>query len=186
MHVQASRLRPGMIIEFKGQPHTVMTIMHLTPGNKRALVQSTMRNIITGLQRDHRFSATEHLTRVHLEFKTMQYLYHEGEQYHFMNTETYDQVVIDKEAISAQVDYLKEQSVIKVGYYEGIPVTVELPKTVDLEVVETEPNIRSATASASMKKAKLETGLTVNVPQFIKEGDVVKIKTESGEYLERT
>lgn len=185
MFIQASRLRPGMIIEFQGQPHSVMTVLHLTPGNKRALVQTSLRNLVSGLQREHRFSATEHLTKVQLEQKSMQYLYHDGEHYHFMDSKTYDQVVINKSVISTQVGYLKEQSVLTVYYYEGIPVTIELPTTVDLEVVETEPEIRGATATASMKRAKLETGISVNVPQFVKKGDRVRINTETGQYLER-
>lgn len=185
MYVQASRLRPGMIIEFQGQPHSVMSILHLTPGNKRALVQSTMRNLVSGLQREHRFSATEHLVRIQLEQKNMQYLYHDGEHFHFMDTTTYDQVVIDKSLISNQVGYLKEQSTITVDYYDGRAVSIELPKTIDLQVVDTEPEIRGATASASMKRAKLETGISVNVPQFIKNGDTIRINTETGDYLER-
>src|SRR3989338_3493637 len=139
MFIQASRLRPGMIVEFQGQPHSIMTVLHLTPGNKRALVQTSLRSLVSGLQKEHRFSATEHLTRVQLDQKKMQYLYHEGEHYHFMEVETYDQVVIDKVVVAAQVGFLKEQSIITVYYYEGRAVTIELPKTVDLKVVETEP-----------------------------------------------
>lgn len=185
MYVQASRLRPGMIIVYLGQPHSVMAILHLTPGNLRAMVQVKLRSIVSGLQKEHRFSATDHLEKVSLEQKSMQYLYHEGEHYYFMDVATYDQSVISKTVIAEQVGYLKEQSVINVHYYEGTPVTIELPTTVDLQVVDTEPEIRGATASASMKRAKLETGITVNVPQFIKTGDKVRINTETGQYLER-
>ena len=174
-----------MLIKFQGEPHRIMTVLHLTPGNLRALVQTKMRSISSGVQREHRFSASEQVERISLEQKTMQYLYHEGDHYHFMDTTTYDQVVMDKELIAEQVGFLKESMEISVQYYEGKPVTIELPSTVDLKVKETEPEIRGATATASMKRALLETGISVNVPQFIRTGDVVRISTETGQYIER-
>ncbi|MFC2075219.1 elongation factor P [Bdellovibrionota bacterium] len=185
MYIQATKLRVGTLVIFQGQPHRVMYVQHVTPGKGQATVQTKLRNLITGNQRDQRFRSTEQIERATLENKSMQYLYSEGTQYHFMDTETYEQVVLDKETISDQIGFLKENMKIQIQFFDDRPVSMELPSVVELKVVETEPEIKGATATASLKPAILETGLKVKVPQFIRQGDVIRVSTEKREYIER-
>lgn len=182
---QANRIRGGAVIMFNGELCRVMSVMHLTPGNLRAMVQMKMRNIKTGVQFENRFRATEEVEVAYLEKHKMDYLYDDGARYHLMNSETYEQIEMDKDMIGDAVHYLLPNTKVEVTFHEGSPIGVELPSTVDLKVVEAEPSVKRQTASASYKKCTVETGLVVLVPPFVEAGDVIRISTETGEYLER-
>jgi len=162
-----------------------MSVTHRTPGNLRAFVQVRMRNLRTGNSFEHRFSATESVERAMLDTVPMEYLYSDGEHHHFMNQETFEQLPLGDEILGDGMLYLLPNTVIKVDLYEGTPVGIELPITVTLEVVETEPALKGATASASYKPAKMETGLVVQVPPFIETGTKIEIDTRENKYLKR-
>jgi elongation factor P len=183
--IQATQLRPGMIIEFNGELFSIFKTEHRTPGNLRGFVQARMRNLRTGAMIDHRFASTDFVERAFLEEQEVEYLYEDGGTYYFMNTEDFSQIALAQEQLGDAVNYLVPQLRLKVEFYEGKPIGVSLPPTVDLTVVETEPGLRGATVSNVTKPAKLETGLVVQVPPFINEGDRIRVNTEEGTYLER-
>jgi elongation factor P len=183
--MNASEIRKGIVLNYNGAPHRVLEFQHRTPGNLRAFVQARLRNLLTGLATDVRFSSTESVERVSLEQHTMQYLYKEGEDYHFMNTETYDQITLSPEELGDNVYYLVDNTEIEVETYEGKPIGIKPAAIIELTVVETQPEMRGATASNSPKPAKLETGLVVSVPPFVKEGERVRVDTSTGQYIER-
>lgn len=185
--MNANHIRRGNIIIYNGEPHRVLDFQHRTPGNLRAFVQVKLRSLTSGLSTETRFTATENVERAILEQHTMEYLYADGNLHYFMNTENYDQVPMDQELLGDALSYILPGSgtVIQVEYYDGQPIGISLPTSVDLAVVETEPELKGATASASYKPAKMETGLTVQVPPFIKQGEVIRVSTADGSYLER-
>jgi elongation factor P len=174
-----------MVIRKDGELFSVFSFTHLTPGNKRGFVQSKLRNLRTGALIDHRFRSVDTVERVALEQQEMEYLYKEGTDYVFMNTTTYEQVHLGEDLLGNGVLYLVPNITIRVEFFEQTPVGIQLPTTVDLEVVETEPGLKSATASSVNKPAKLETGLVVQVPPFVNAGEKVRVETSSGAYLER-
>ncbi len=183
--IQATQLRPGMIIEFRGDLHSIFRTEHRTPGNKRGFVQARMRNLRTGAMIDHKFASTDFVERAFLEEREMEYLYEEGGNYYFMTTDTYEQFALSKEVLGDAMSYLVPNTTVAVEFYEGKPVNVKLPPSVDLEVVETEPGLKGATVSNVTKPAKLETGLVVQVPPFIQQGEKIRVSTADGTYLER-
>jgi elongation factor P len=163
----------------------VMSVTHRTPGNLRAFVQVRMRNLKNGNSFDHRFSSTEGVDRAILDTHPMEYLYSDPSGHHFMNQGNYDQVALTDEVLGDALLYLLPNMVITVDFYEENAVGIELPNTVTLTVADTEPGMKNATASASYKPAKMETGLTINVPQFISNGDRLVIDTRENKYLNR-
>ncbi len=183
--IQATKMRPGVVIKHNGELFSIFSVFHRTPGNLRGFVQVRMRNLRSGNMTDHRFSSEDRVERVVLDEQEMEFLYAQGEDYYFMNTENYEQIHLSKEVLGDTVQYLKENSKINVEFYESRPIGIELPQTVDLKVIETEPSLKGATVSNVMKPAKMETGLVVQVPPFISEGDVIRVSTEDGSYLER-
>jgi len=183
--VQATRLRKGMLIKVGNDLFRILDLHHLTPGNKRAHIQVRMRNIRTMTLSDQKFRAEEDIERATLDEREMQYLYNDGDHYYFMDTTTYEQIHISHEALGESTNYLVPDATIRVEFYEVEPVGIELPQTVDLKVADTVPGIKGATAAAQVKPATLETGLVVNVPAFVNTGDVVRVNTETGEYLSR-
>ena len=183
--IQASHMRAGMCILFEGDVCRLMEVKHVTPGNLRGFVQARMRSLKTGNSFDHRFSSTERVERAILETMPMEYLYSDPSGHHFMNQETYDQVTLDDETLGTSMLYLLPNTVISIDFYEDRAVGIELPNTVTLEVVDTEPALRGATASASYKPAKLETGLVVQVPPFIEVGTRILVDTREDKYLSR-
>jgi len=183
--VQATRLRKGMLIKFDNELFRILELYHLTPGNKRAHIQVRMRNIRTNTLNDHKFRAEEDVERATLDEREMQYLYNDGDLYYFMDTSNYEQIHISAEALGDSKDYLMPDMTIRVEFYDVEPVGIELPPTVDLTVKETVPGIKGATASAQIKPATVETGLVVQVPSFINEGDKIRVNTETGEYQSR-
>lgn len=183
--LQATRLRKGMLIKRGNDLFRILELHHLTPGNKRAHVQCRMRNIRSLTLSDEKFRAEEDIERATLDEREMQYLYNDGDHYYFMDTTTFEQVNISSEALGESKDYLIADSVIRVEFYDVEPVGIELPPTVDLLVRETVPGIKGATASAQIKPATLETGLVIQVPSFVNEGDKVRVSTDTGEYQSR-
>ncbi|HXC52138.1 MAG TPA: elongation factor P [Candidatus Limnocylindrales bacterium] len=183
--MNASEIRRGIVINYNGAPHRVLEFQHRTPGNLRAFVQARIRNLLTGLATEVRFSSTESVERVSLEQHKMQYLYKEGDEYHFMNTEDYEQITLDAEALGDNVYYLIDGTEIEVETYEGKPIGITPAPIIELRVIETPPEMRGATAANSPKPATLETGLVVNVPAFVKQGEKIRIDTTTGQYLER-
>jgi len=184
-YVQATRLRKGHLIKVGADLFRILELHHLTPGNKRAHIQVRMRNIRTMTLNDHKFRAEEDVERATLDEREMQYLYNDGDSFYFMDTTTYDQIHISAEALGDSKDYLMPEMLIRVEFYDVEPVGIELPATVDLVVKETVPGIKGATASAQVKPATLETGLVIQVPPFVNEGDKVRVNTETGEYQSR-
>ncbi len=183
--VKATQLRPGMIIRHEGDLYTIFSVDHRTPGNKRGAMQTKMRSLRSGAIVDYRFRAEEFIERAVLDEVEFEYLYSDAEGHHFMNVQTYEQIVLSKELLGDAVDYLIANLPVKVEFYEGKPIGVLLPDTVDLTVTDTEPSIQKATASAVMKPAKLETGLTINVPPFVGNGDKVRVDTSAARYIQR-
>jgi elongation factor P len=174
-----------MIIIHNGELHRAHSVLHKTPGNLRGFVQAKLRNLKSGAMNEHRFRSEDKVEKASLDTHQMQYLYSDTEGHHFMNQETFDQIRLDDEVVGESMKYLLPETVIEIDFYDGNPVSVELPTTVNLKIVEVEPGMKGATASASYKPAKTETGLVVQVPQFVEAGTVVKIDTRDDKYLER-
>ena len=185
MAIPATQMRPGMIIKHNNDLHLVFSVEHRTPGNLRAFIQAKLRNLRTNAMFEYRFRSSDPIDRVVVDEIPMEYLYQDGDDYYFMNTETYEQIHLHKEVLGDSVDYLISNLQIEVSFYDGKPVGIELPQTVELTVVETEPGLKSATASSVTKPAKLETGLVVQVPPFINEGEKIRVDTAEGAYLSR-
>jgi elongation factor P len=183
--IDATQIRKGMIIIMNGVLYRVMEMQLITPGRWKAMVQTKLRNILDGSQTEHRFRSEERLEQAILEEVEMEFLYKQGDDYHFMNLTNYDQFTLTAEAIGEGVKYLLPNMVIKVEMFEGKPVGINLPTAVDLKVASTEPRVKGATQTSMYKPAVLETGAVVQVPEFIKEGDVVRVDTRDDKYLER-
>jgi elongation factor P len=185
MVVKATQLRPGMIIRHDNELYTVFSVDHRTPGNKRAAMATKMRNLRSGSIIDYRFRAEEFLERAVVDEIEYQFMYSDGDGYHFMNTENFEQMSLSPEILGEAAYYLIGDMNVRVEFYENKAIGVALPDTVDLKVVDTEPTLQKATASAVMKPAKLETGLTINVPPFINNGDRIKVDTSEARYIQR-
>ena len=183
--MNANDMRPGMVIKHNGELFSIHKAEHRTPGNLRAFVQARMRNLRTGAMNDHRFRSEDTVERAVLDEFEMQYLYSDGDSFHFMNTTNYEQVPVHKDIIGDRAAYLVPDVTLSVVYHEGRPVDIQLPATVDLKIVETEPSLKSASATNVMKPAKMETGLVVPVPAFINEGETIRVDTAAGTYVER-
>jgi elongation factor P len=183
--INATRLKKGMLVKIGADLFRVLELQHVTPGNLRGFVRIKFRNIRNGSLSDQKLRSEDTLDRAVLDEREMQYLYKDGEAFHFMDTTSFDQLHIDAEALGESVDYLIPDALIKVEFYGDEPVGIELPPTVDLVVEDTAPGIKGATASNQIKPARLETGLVVNVPPFVNTGDKVRVSTETGEYLSR-
>ena len=178
-------MRPGMVVKFNNELHSVFSVNHRTPGNLRGFVQAKLRNLRSGSMFEHRFSSEDRVEKAMLEEHEMEYLYDDGEYYYFMNTETFEQMHLMKDLLGDATEYLIPQLKVAVEFYEGKPISVELPATVDMTVVETEPGLKGATVSNVTKPAKMETGLMVQVPPFIGEGEKIRVNTAEGTYVER-
>ena len=183
--IQATRLKKGMLVKMEQDLFRVLELQHVTPGNLRGFVRVKLRNIRSGTLSDQKLRSEDSIERATLDEREMQYLYQDGDDYYFMDTSSYEQIHINSEALGESVNYLKPEMTINVEFYGSEPVGIELPQTVDLKVVETVPGIKGATASNQIKPATLETGLVVQVPPFINTGDVIRVNTETGEYLAR-
>ncbi len=178
-------MKKGMLIKVGQDLFRVLELQHVTPGNLRGFVRVKFRNIRTGTLADQKLRSEDFVERATLDEREMQYFYRDGDAFHFMDTSSYEQLHIDAEALGDNVNYLIPDALIKVEFYGTEPVGIELPQTVDLVVEDTAPGIKGATASNQIKPARLETGLIVNVPPFVNNGDKVRVNTETGEYLSR-
>ena len=183
--IKATQLRPGMIIKHEVDLCVVYSVDHRSPGNKRGSMQTKMRNLRNGNMMDFRFRAEETLEKVVVDEIQFEYLYSDGDGHHFMNTQNYEQLALQNDIVGDTKDYLIPNLPVKIEYYDEKAIGVLLPDTVDLTVVETEQSIQKATASAVMKPAKLETGLVVNVPPFVGNGDKIKVDTSEARYIQR-
>jgi len=183
--MKATQIRPGMIIVHEGELYTVHSVDHRTPGNKRGAMATKMRSLRSGSIIDYRFRAEDSIDRAVLDEIEYEYLYNDGEGYHFMDTANFEQMHLGAEVLGDAVYYLIPNMVLKLEFYEGKPMGAILPDTVDLTVTDTEPTVQKATASAVMKPATLETGLTISVPPFINNGDKVKVDTSEARYVQR-
>ena len=185
MLIAATQLRVGMIIHLDGTLCRVLSTQHITPGNKRGMIQTTLRNVQTSAKVEQRFRSTERVDRATVESQEMEFLYADGDQYVFMHPETYEQMSLGTDLLEESLPYLVLNARVTVDLFEDTPIGVTLPTTVDLRVTETEPGLRGATATASMKPATVETGLVVQVPQFVTEGDIVRVDSTEGKYISR-
>ena len=183
--IPATQLRPGMVIKWNNNLFSIFKMEHRTPGNLRGFVQVKMRNFKSGTMVEHRFSSEDKVERASLEEHEMEYLYDDGEFFYFMNTESFEQMHLTKDLLGDATYFLIPSIKLNVEFYEGQPIGVELPPAVVMTVMETEPGIKGATVSNVTKPAKLETGLVVQVPPFINEGEKIRVSTAEQEYLER-
>ena len=183
--MKASDIRRGHVVIVEGQPCRVMDFQHRTPGNLRAFVQVRLRNLNTGNTFDTRFSATEFVDEARLDTKDMQVLYRDGNGVHVMDAETYEQFSLDEETVGDQAQWLEPGMTFQAEWLNGRPIAIMLPAVTELEVVETAPVMKTSTKTASTKPAKLSNGVTVQVPEFISEGERVRVDPRSGTYLER-
>jgi elongation factor P len=181
----ATQLRKGMIIKVDNKLFRIFDRQHVTPGNLRGFVRIKMRNIQNGSMSEEKFRSEDIVERVSLEQKEMQYLYNDADGYHFMDTTSFEQVQLSADLLGDVVGFLIPEMNVEVEFYGENPIGIEIPQTVDLKVVETTPGIKGATATNQLKPAKLETGVVVQVPPFINEGDVIRVNTETGEYQTR-
>jgi elongation factor P len=185
MAIPATQMRPGMIIKHNDVLHLVFKVEHRTPGNLRAFIQAKLRNLKSNAMFEHRFRSGDAIEKVSVDEITMEFLYNDGDDYYFMNPEDYEQTVLKAEMLGDTIEYLTPNLQIKVSYIDGQAVGVEPPSFVELTVVETEPGLKSATASSVTKPAKTETGLVVQVPPFINEGEKIRVDTSEGTYMSR-
>ena len=185
MAIPATQMRPGMIIKHNNDLHSVFSVEHRTPGNLRAFIQAKLRNLRTGAMFEHRFRSSDPIEKIVVDEIKMEFLYNDGDDYYFMDTSNYEQTNLKHDVLGDAVEYLTPNLQITVEFFDGKAVGIELPQTVELTVVQTEPGLKSATASSVTKPAKTETGLVVQVPPFINEGDKIKVDTSEGAYLSR-
>lgn len=183
--ISSNDFRPGVTIEYEGDVWQVVDFQHVKPGKGAAFVRTKMKNIRTGAVIERTFNAGEKVPKAHVERRDMQYLYESDGMFNFMDTENYEQSALSEEQLSDAKKFLKENMIIGVEFFQGDIIGVELPNAVELEVVETDPGIRGDTATGGTKPAKLETGYVVKVPLFINIGDVLRIDTRTGDYIER-
>jgi elongation factor P len=185
MAIPATQIRRGMVIVFEGDPCRVLEFRHHTPGNLRAMVQAKLKNLRTGSSYEHRFRAADSIDPASMETHDLEFLYQGGDTYHFMNTENYDQLEMDEEMLGDNAQWMQPGMKIQAEYYDGKPVGIKMPNSLVLEVIDTAPIMKTATKTASSKPAKLENGVTINVPEFVGTGDKVKVNPTTGEYQER-
>jgi elongation factor P len=185
MAIPATQIRRGMVIVFEGEPCRIVEFRHHTPGNLRAMVQAKLKNLRTGSSFEHRFRAADSIDPASMETHDLEFLYQGGDTYHFMNTENYDQLEMDDEMLGDNAQWMQPGMKIQAEYYDGRPVGIKMPNSLVLEVVDTAPVMKTATKTASTKPAKLENGVTINVPEFVGTGDKVKVNPSTGEYQER-
>ena len=185
MAISANDIRKGMVFLHEGAPVKVMEFHHHTPGNLRAMVQARLRNLRTGSSFEYRFRSNDTLDKITLEQTKMEYLYSDGSHHHFMNSETYEQVALTEDELGDAAQWLMAGLVIEVEFYDGTPIGVALPPSMELTVTRTDPNLKGATASNSNKPATLENGVTVSVPPFIEEGEKIRVNPTESKYMER-
>jgi elongation factor P len=185
MAVPATQIRRGMVIVMEGDPCRVIEFRHQTPGNLRAMVQTKMKNLRTGSNFEHRFRAADAIEKALMETHELEFLYEATGTYHFMKKSDYDQLEMDDETLGDNAQWMQPGMTIMAEYYNGRPVSIDLPNSLVFEIVDTAPVMKSATKSASQKPAKLDNGVTVNVPEYLSVGERIRVNPQSGEYLDR-
>ena len=185
MAIPATQIRRGMVIVYEGQPCKVVEFRHHTPGNLRAMIQTKLRNIRTGSSFEHRFRSADTIEKASMEQHEMEYLYSDGSHHHFMNTETFDQTALSGDDLGDAAQWLSPGLKIQAEFYEGEPIGIDLPPSLELEVKQTEPSLKGATVSNVNKPATLENGVTIQVPPFVNEGDRIRVDPVEGRYIER-
>jgi elongation factor P len=185
MAIPATQIRRGMVILFEGQPCKVVEFRHHTPGNLRAMVQTKLRNILSGSSFEHRFRSADTVERASLEQHEMEYMYSDGSHHHFMNTETFDQVALSADELGDAAEWLAPGLKIQAEFYDGSAIGIDLPPSLELTVTQTEPTMKGATVSNVNKPATLENGVTIQVPPFVNEGDRIRVDPIEGRYIER-
>jgi len=185
MMIAATQIKRGMTIKLNGELYRVFSFQHITPGNWRGMVQTKLKSLKSGSIIEHRFRSEDRIEQAYLETHEMEYLYTDGTDYYFMNTVSFEQIHLPMELLEDSVHYLTPNIQIQVEFYEGRPIGIDLPASVELKVVSTEPALRGATVSNVNKPATLETGLVIQVPPFVNEGEVIRVDTSDGKYLER-
>ena len=185
MAIQATQIRRGMVIVFEGEPCRVVEFRHHTPGNLRAMIQTKLRSIRTGSSFEHRFRSVDTIEKASLEQHEMEYLYSDGSHHHFMNTETFEQIALSDDDLGDAAQWLTPGLKIQVEFYEGTPIGIDLPPSLELTVTQTEPSLKGATVSNVNKPATLETGVTIQVPPFVNQGDRIRVDPGEGRYIER-
>lgn len=185
MALSANEIRKGMVILHEGTPCKVMEFRHHTPGNLRAMVQTRLRNLLTGNSFEHRFRSADTLDRVVLEQHEMEYLYSDGSHHHFMNSENYEQISLTEDDLGDAAQWLMPGLKLQVEFYDGTPIGIELPASLDLTITQTDPPLKGATVSNSNKPATLENGVTITVPPFITEGEKIRVNPTESKYIER-
>ena len=185
MAVPATQIRRGMVLVFEGDPCRVIEFRHHTPGNLRAMVQAKLKNLRTGNNFEHRFRAADAIEKASMETHELEFMYQGGDTYHFMNIENYDQLEMDDETLGDAAQWMQAGMKIQAEYYNGKPIGIQLPNSLVFEIVETAPVMKTATKTASNKPAKLENGVTVNVPEFVATGERVRVNPNTGEYMDR-
>lgn len=185
MAFPATQIRKGMVIVFEGEPCRIVDFRHHTPGNLRAMVQAKLKNIRTGSSFEHRFRADDAVERASMETHELEFLYESGDMYHFMNTENFEQMEMHEEMLGDDAQWMVPNMRIMAEFYDGHPIGITLPNTLTFEIVDTQPVMKTATKTASFKPAKLENGVTIQVPEFIPAGVRVRVNPNTGEYLDR-
>ncbi len=185
MKIKAIQVRKGNIIEFRGDLYRVTEAVHVTPGKGQAMMQIKMKRLSDGSNAEQRFRPSESVEKASLTTREYQFLYEDGGHFYFMDLETYEQIHLSRDSLGDATYYLLPETIVQILFHDGRPVDVELPAAVELKVVDTEPGLKGATVSASYKPAKLETGLTTQIPPFIEVGEVIRIDTRDGSYLDR-
>ncbi|MGI6083204.1 MAG: elongation factor P [Limnochordia bacterium] len=183
--ISVNDLRTGLTIEVDGEVLSVVEFLHVKPGKGAAFVRTKLKNVKTGAVREVTFRAGERVNRAHIETKQMQYLYATGDEFTFMDTENYEQVVLTRDQIGDAWKWLVDSMVIGIQFYQGESIGVDLPTSVEMEIVHTEPGFRGDTATGGTKPATLATGVVVQVPLFVEQGDKIRVDTRTGEYLSR-
>ena len=185
MAIPATQIRRGMVIVFEGEPCRVVEFRHHTPGNLRAMIQTKLRSIRTGSSFEHRFRSADTIERASLEQHEMEYLYSDGSHHHFMNTETFEQIALSDDELGDAAQWLTPGLKIQVEFYDGTPIGIDLPPSLELTVTQTDPSLKGATVSNVNKPATLENGVTIQVPPFVNEGDRIRVDPSEGRYMER-
>jgi elongation factor P len=185
MAIPATQIRKGMVIVFEGEPCRVVEFRHHTPGNLRAMIQTKLRSLRTGSSFEHRFRSADTIERASLEQHEMEYMYSDGSHHHFMNTENYEQVALSDDELGDSAQWLTPGLKLQAEFYEGSPIGIDLPPSLELTVTQTEPSLKGATVSNVNKPATLENGVIIQVPPFINEGDRLRVDPTEGRYIER-
>ena len=183
--ISAGELRNGVTMEYEGEIYSVLEFQHVKPGKGAAFVRTRLKNIKTGAVVEKTFRPTEKMSKAHIDRQDMQYLYNDGELYHFMNNETFDQIALNADDVGDALKFVKENENVKILSHDGNVFGIEPPPFVELEITETEPGFAGNTAQGATKPAIVETGASVQVPLFINQGEIIKIDTRTGEYLSR-